>query len=68
MYSIRANKNTHVTKMGRCHKVILKKKKPKTKTPLFIGCRKQKNIVKGYEVVSTFKMAAHSPNCGQSYE
>jgi len=49
-----------------------KKTKPKTKkttkTPLFIGCRKQKIIVKGYEVVSTFKMAAHSPNCGQSYE
>jgi hypothetical protein len=45
-----------------------KPKNKKTKTLLFIGCRKQKNIVKGHEVVSTFKMAAHSPNCGQSYE
>jgi len=45
-----------------------KTKNKKTKTPLFIGCRKQKSIVKVYEVVSTFKMAVHSPNCEQSYE
>jgi hypothetical protein len=43
--------------------------KKKKKTPLFISCKIFKFFfVKGYEVVSTFKMAAHSPNCGQSYE
>ncbi len=48
----RANKNTHVTKMGRCHKVILKKKnktknKKNNKNTTFYWLQKTKNYCKG---------------------